>query len=92
MPLSSTHTAIYEDWSLAQSAQFLKEQGVAVKDSDTLAELQAQVANYADKAATVSVSRATSHPDHRADVQWGAAAAGAGQAYFEVGSKKALDT
>ena len=26
------------------------------------------------------------------DLQWGAAAAGAGQAYFEVGSKKAIDT
>ena len=47
--------AVYEDWSLDQSVQFLKEQGVAVKDSATLAELQAQVANYADKAATVSV-------------------------------------
>lgn len=45
---------MYEDWSLDKSVQFLKEQGVAVKDSATLAEVQAQVANYADKAAHVS--------------------------------------
>jgi hypothetical protein len=47
-------SAVYEDWSLEQSVQFLKEQGVVVKDSLNLASVQQQVADNADAAATVS--------------------------------------
>lgn len=48
--------AAYEDWPLDKSIAFLKEQGVAIKDSATLPEIQKQVAAHADAAAKVRVS------------------------------------
>jgi hypothetical protein len=47
-------SAVYEDWSLDQSLEFLKAQGVAIRDSKNLAAIQSQVAENADAAATVS--------------------------------------
>jgi len=43
---------VYEDWSLDQSLEFLKAQGVAIRDSKNLAAIQSQVAENADAAAT----------------------------------------
>ena len=45
--------AVYEDWSLEQSLAFLKEQGIKVRDSQSLEEVRKQVAANADAAATV---------------------------------------
>lgn len=64
IPPLSQHTtkqaiAAYEDWSLDKSVAFLKEQGVAIKDSATLPEIQKQVAAHADAAAKVGVSGTT---------------------------------
>lgn len=49
----SLAAAVYEDWSLDQSLQFLKDQGIAVRDSANLGEVQKQVADNADAAAKV---------------------------------------
>ena len=46
--------AEYEDWSLDQSIEFLKEQGVAIANNPTLQDVQKLVAERADTAATVS--------------------------------------
>ncbi len=45
---------MYEDWSLEQSVEFLKEQGVAIANNPTLQDAQKLVAERADAAATVS--------------------------------------
>lgn len=52
-PQQPTNKAVaaYEDWSLDKSIAFLKEQGVAIKDSATFPEIQKQVAAHADAAA-----------------------------------------
>lgn len=52
-------TAVYEDWDLQRSLQFLKEQGVAIKNSPTLQDAQKLIAERADAAATVRPSPPT---------------------------------
>lgn len=53
---SLTGTAAYQDWSLEQSLDFLKSQGVKVKDAATSSDVQKLVAQHADAAASVSSS------------------------------------
>lgn len=61
LPQQPTNKAVaaYQDWSLDKSIAFLKEQGVAIKDSATFPEIQKQVAAHADAAAKVGVSGIT---------------------------------
>lgn len=49
-----TRSAAYQDWSLEQSLDFLKAQGVKVKDAATSSDVQKLVAQHADAAASVS--------------------------------------
>lgn len=85
------HTiAVYEDWDLQKSLDFLKEQGVAVKDSLSLADAQKLVAERADQAATVSKSPSVARIS--LTWQWGAATAGKAQAHYEAISDSLLQT
>jgi hypothetical protein len=49
-------TAAYEDWSLDDSIAFLKEQGVKVKNSQSLEDVRKLVADHADAAAKVGLT------------------------------------
>lgn len=49
-------TAAYEDWSLDDSIAFLKQQGVKVKNSQSLEDVRKLVADHADAAAKVGTT------------------------------------
>jgi hypothetical protein len=50
---------VYEDWSLEQTRDFLLAQGIKVKDSDTVQDLQKQAAKHADAASTWAAEQAS---------------------------------
>lgn len=49
-----TFIAEYKDWTIEETRHFLKSQGIKVKHSDTLEQLQKQVEKHGDAAASVS--------------------------------------
>lgn len=87
-------SAAYEDWSLEQSLQFLKAQGIAVKDSIASSDVQKLVLENADAAIKVSLSDDVEGRGKKSGLtrKWSAASVGSAQAHFEAYSDAAVDT